>query len=184
MIQAACGIASTKVLDPTFLTNYESILTPPKLEKSYLLVYNHKELGDFQKRTIQEIAKVKNLKIVSIGDAWDIADKNFVSVNPAEWVGYFKYASYVFTNTFHGTIFSLLFKKNFTVFVGEGKRNKVFDLLTPLDLKSRIIMDSTVDYEIDNSEIDYASVYRKLTPQIEDSKAFLAKAFNNICLPV
>ena len=184
LIHEECGVATKKVLDPTFLVDYEDILTSPQTEVPYLLVYNHKELGPIQKQVIRDIADSKGLKIVAIGDAWDIADENLISIHPGEWIGYFKHASYVFTNTFHGTIFSLLFKKDFTVFVGEGKRNKVFDLLTPLDLERRIITDGTDVCTIDSSKIDYGFVYKQLNPQIDDSKEFLAKAFNNVCLPV
>ncbi|NEZ67651.1 polysaccharide pyruvyl transferase family protein [Leptolyngbyaceae cyanobacterium CCMR0082] len=184
VIQEECGIAPTKVLDPTFLVDYEDVLVPPKAKNPYLLVYNHKELGHIQKKAIQGIAESRNLKVISIGDAWDVADDSFISVHPREWIGYFKHASYIFTNTFHGTIFSLLFRKDFTVFVGKGKRNKVFDLLTPLDLKGRIITELTGDYKVDGSQIDYDFVYKKLSPQIDNSKAFLAKALNRVCLPV
>ena len=184
VIQEECGVASTKVLDPTFLVDYEDVLVPPKIEEPYLLVYNHKELGHIQRKAIQEIAKSKNLKVISIGDAWDVADDSFICVHPYEWIGYFKHAAYVFTNTFHGTIFSLLFRKDFTVFVGEGKRNKVFDLLTPLDLEGRIITELTDGYKVNKAQIDFDIVYKKLSPQIDGSEAFLAKAFNNVCLPV
>ena len=184
VIQKECGIASRKVLDPTFLVNYDDVLTPPRIENKYLLVYNHKKLGNVQKEAIQHIAKTKTLKVISIGDVWDIADHNFVSVSPKEWIGYFKYATYVFTNTFHGTIFSLLFRKDFTVYLEQGKRNKIFDLLSPLNLEDRIITDFTECSQINSSAVEYDPVYKRLNPQIDDSKDFLAQIFNPACLPV
>ena len=178
VIKEECNQDAVKVLDPTFLVDYEDILVTPKVNQPYLLIYNHKELDLEQKRTVKTIAENKDLEMVSVGDAWEIADRNLISVDPKEWVGYFKCASYVFTNTFHGTIFSILFKKDFTVFVNKGKQNKVYDLLTLLGLEDRIILDSHDGGSIDCSAIDYASVYEKLTPNIESSKAFLANIFS------
>ena len=178
VIKEECDKEAVKVLDPTFLIGYEDILVTPKTNRPYLLIYNHKELDLEQKRTVKAIAKNKELEIVSVGDAWDIADRNLVSIDPKEWIGYFKHASYVFTNTFHGTIFSILFKRDFTVFVNKGKQNKVYDLLTLLGLERRIILDSHYGGQTDYSAIDYASAYEKLTPNIESSKAFLANIFS------
>ena len=178
IIKKECDIVPTKVLDPTFLIDYSDILTPPQVDSNYLLVYNHKKLGNSQRETIQHIAKTKALTIVAIGDVWDVADQSLVSVSPKEWLGYFKYATYVFTNTFHGTIFSLLFKKDFTVYLEQGKRNKIFDLLSPLDLEDRIITDLTDHCHVDSSAVDYDRVYQRLTPQIDGSKAFLAQIFD------
>ena len=184
VIQKECGVTATKVLDPTFLVGYDDILTPPDTAVPYLLVYNHKTLSALQEQAIKDIARVKKLKIISIGDTWNVADYSKIAVHPKEWIGYFKHASYVFTNTFHGTIFSLLFKKDFTVFVGEGKRNKVYDLLGSLDLEMRIITANPGEGETDISAIDYRAVEKKLNPQIRESKAFLARIFDRAYLPV
>ncbi|MEM1239563.1 MAG: polysaccharide pyruvyl transferase family protein [Cyanobacteria bacterium P01_H01_bin.26] len=184
VLQKECGVTATKVLDPTFLVSYDDILTPPDTAAPYLLVYNHKKLNNLQEQAIKEIARVKNLKIISVGDIWSVADHSKIAVHPKEWIGYFKQASYVFTNTFHGTIFSLLFRKDFTVFVGEGKRNKIHDLLGSLELETRITTTDPGAEEPDISAIDYCVVERKLNPQIRDSKAFLARIFDRAYLPV
>ena len=184
VIQKECGIAAKKVLDPTFLVSYDDILTLPSTAAAYLLVYNHKKLSNIQEQSIRDIARIKKLKIISIGDVWNVADDSKIAVHPKEWIGYFKHASYVFTNTFHGTIFSLIFKKDFTVFVGEGKRNKVYDLLSSLDLETRIITANPGEGETDISAIDYRAVEKKLNPQIRESKAFLARIFDRAYLPV
>ena len=179
LLREECNIESVKVLDPTFLIGYEDILVPPNAKKPYLLIYNHQGLGELQKRIIEKVSQNRNLEIVSIGSTLKVADRSLVAIEPKAWIGYFKQASYVVTNTFHGTIFSIIFKRDFSVFVGEGKKNKVFDLLALLDLENRIMTDTTNEDRIDTLEIDYDSVYKKLIPSVEKSTAFLSDLFSD-----
>ena len=62
----------------------------------------------------RKLAKMTNTKIVALN--FDIVDqmktpdiKGLFSTSIEEFLGYFKYADYVVTNSFHGTAFSIIF---------------------------------------------------------------------------
>ena len=91
------------------------------------------------------------------------------------------------TNTFLGTVFSIIFQKPFNVFVPSDKSNKVTDLLTDLGLENRIFSDK-VKSQILNKEIfdiDYEPVSRILESKIVESKKYLVEAISqgeNVCI--
>jgi polysaccharide pyruvyl transferase WcaK-like protein len=178
LIKEECNKEATKVLDPTLLIEYYNILSVPKSKENYLLMYTQKGLTLEQKNFIKLISKIKNLSIISIGKYNDIATKNVIGISPEKWLGYFSQASYIITNTYHGTIFSLVFKKPFNVFYNNKKSNKTGDLLKSLDLENRIISESNFSNPVDNNffNIDYTLVCQKLEENILHSKSYLLRA--------
>lgn len=127
----------TEVCDPTLLLkedSYYSLKSSQKLN-NYILVYIYAKL--FKDEDIQELrrfAKDKNKKLVAFGSNFSWCD---VNVNGAPWdfLSYIEGADYVCTGTFHGTLFSALFRKNFVV-VGKNSK-KVNDLLDKFGLSDR-----------------------------------------------
>lgn len=180
LIYDECGRQATKVLDPTFLISYEDIISGSKFEEQYILIYDNTAWTIEQENFVVSIAKAKKLTIVSIGFHKNVAQKNLIGVSPEEWINYFAKASYIITSTFHGAVFSINFKKPFTIFITEFKSNKINDLLTFLELESRIFSVTTGVESLVNqsSDIDYFSVYRKLEVGIVSSKNYLLEALN------
>lgn len=83
--------------------------------ENYVLVYDF-YLGDDIKRKAQEIAKERGLKIYAVcHKALSYADKNFVYAGPETFVSLIKNASYVVSNSFHGTVFSMIYNVPFCV---------------------------------------------------------------------
>ena len=180
LLENECNKQATRVLDPTFLTNYEDILVKPRLKKDYLLIYYETRLKEEQEAFIKEVARIKKLTIVSIGYYNQVADINLVGVSPQEWLGYFANASYVITNFFHGTVFSIIFRKPFTVFSNKYKVRKVGDLLNHLGLGDHIIL-TEADSKLfagNYLEIDYSPVLPKLELEIQKSQNFLSSALS------
>ena len=70
-----------------------------------------------------------------------------------EWLGLIRDAEYVVTNSFHGTIFSILFKRNFTCFSRPDATSKMKSLCRMVGLEDRFtacaqdITDSPIDYD-------------------------------------
>lgn len=61
-----------------------------------------------------------------------------------EWLAAFNNCSCVFTDSFHGVVFSILFNKPFWVVINEGRgRTRLDSLLTIFDLKERMIANDT-----------------------------------------
>jgi polysaccharide pyruvyl transferase WcaK-like protein len=180
LIEQECNRQATRVLDPTFLIEYSEILAEPKFEKDYLLIYNEGSVKKGEENFIKSIADTNNLDIISIGKYNRIATKNLIGIGPEEWLGYFSKASYIVTNTYHGTIFSIIFKKPFTVLSSKGKTQKTNDLLKHLDLEKRIGLEGRemgyVPEEYLN--INYNLVYDKLQEDVLRSKTYLFAALD------
>jgi len=175
LIQQECNEQAIRVLDPTFLTNYSEILSETNLRVDYLLIYNTKRLEVEEENFIRAIAKSNKLTIVSVGTYNKLADINLIGVGPTEWLGYFKNSSYIITNSYHGVIFSLIFKKQFFVLCDKSKMQKNADLLQQLDLEDRVLDSKKLSNLPKNplNVIDYEAVDRKLEQEISKSKNYL-----------
>lgn len=128
----------------------------------YMLLYGYS--GRFTKdecKLIRAYADKKNLRVFCIGGVQDICDK-YIDCNPFEVIAYFQHAECVVTDTFHGTILSVITHRQFATLVrtsGYGNAEKLTDLLDRLKLSHRIVTDlSYLSYMIDDCKIVYDEV--------------------------
>lgn len=175
IIKGECNKESAKVLDPTFLIEYDAIKQTSKVTDNYLLIYNQAELSPAETDFVNSVAKSKKLTIVSVGKFNQLANVNLINASPKEWIGLYSSATYVVTNTYHGTIFSIIFQKPFTVFADARKLNKIGDLLISLGLEERIFSESKSLNE-QMSDIEYYPVSKGLELKISESKSYLIEA--------
>jgi hypothetical protein len=100
-------------------------------------------------------------------------------ISPFEFLWLIKNAKYVITDSYHGTIFSILFEKNFIVIPPRGKSKRILDLLNLLGLRERAI---SVCYDVGKllqimmEEIDYDLVMKRLEFYRSRSLNFLSSA--------
>lgn len=63
--------------------------------------------------------------------------------SPEAWLNHYKYAECIFTNTFHGIVFSIIFQKQFCVLLQKGvaaKQNeRIYSILKLFELEDRIL---------------------------------------------
>jgi len=177
VLHQECGKQATKVLDPTFLGDFRKITTTPSLDK-YALVYGR--LTKPQRDYVKSVAVQLGLILVSVGHPCDTADKNCLSIGPEEWLGYFSRASHVFTDFYHGVIFSIIFQKPFVFFGRKDKVNKTNDLLADLGLENRALSQQAVAAAEPQQmpEIDYSAVCQRLEKSILTSQHYLTEALN------
>lgn len=126
------------VCDPTLLLHsydYDDIISKRKISKPYLLLYYFDEINQKQQIKIKEFAQNNNLLIISFITNRKWCDKSIIA-SPNDMIFYFKNASYILTDTFHGTAFSLIYEKKFAVFE-EGK-NKVKELLITYNMNDHL----------------------------------------------
>lgn len=176
LIQHNPNISATKVLDPTFLVKYEKVfdLSRKPIKQQYLLLYVEGSLTSSEISFIKFIAKEKDLTVVSVGEPCYIADSILVNLSPIDWLKYFYHTSYVITTLYHGTIFSLKFRKQFTVLAKPTKINKTGDLLNDLNLNSRFV--NNIKPNLFNNlllDIKYNSVDKIIQNKILESKSYL-----------
>ena len=99
-------------------------------------------------------------EIYCIGGVQNCCDK-FIDCSPFKVIAYFQHAEFVITDTFHGTIMSIITHKRFVSLVrknGYGNFEKLTDLLNRINLTSRIIENITFLDEILNNPINYDDV--------------------------
>jgi hypothetical protein len=143
------------VNDPALLLDAnewnEIIEHEPLIKGKYVFCYfmgNNPEQRDFVKR----LAKDKGLEIVSLLhlDQYIASDEDYVDyapwhVSPADFVNLVKHAEYVCTDSFHGTVFSIIYSRNFYTFKRFNKKatlstnSRISSLLTRLNLMDRLV---------------------------------------------
>lgn len=169
-------------LDPVLSYDYiEKCNEIPDIDVKdrYIIVYAYSNrISSEESKYIKEFAKKNNLKVYSIGGAQKYADK-FIDCSPFEVLGYFKKADMVITDTFHGSIFSIITKRNFVTLVRKsvanayGNEEKLTDLLERLSLKDRITYDISNIDEILSENIKYEITDKILTEQRKITEKYL-----------
>lgn len=166
---------AVQVLDPVFLLEkeeWEKLIKESCIKKnkdSYLIVYDFDDNEDIKEICI-EIAKKLNLKIFSFFSN-NYADKVISNYGPIEFLSIIKNSSFVISNSFHGTAFSIIFEKPFFVINRkENLNSRMIDLLSMLDLEDRMIS-RLEDYKQYSFKIN---VNKKLEKQINNSKQYIS----------
>ena len=149
---------AVEVCDPTLLCNisdYYRLLNHVQIKynEEYLLAYvldPNPEIGHrLEELSIKMKIKVvillnispkiweENKKNLSLNGNGYLEIKNIVNLN--EWLWYFNNSNAVFTDSYHGTIFSIIFKKPFITLKNKKRGEERFDsLLKPLKLMHRL----------------------------------------------
>lgn len=153
--------------------------------KKYLLCYFlHKENFKKEFRVVKQIAKLKNLQIKIINarySKYSFKKGTMFSVGPDEFVNLFSNADFICTDSFHGTIFSIIFKKHFFTFsensCSKDKRRE--EILNMLNMNNCLIYcnENININKISNSKISNSNdiEYNELDNYINDSKKFLGE---------
>ena len=153
------------VVDPVILYGYEkeiATLSPPSI-KDYLLIYayDNRMNSPEEVRAIKNYAKSKGLKTLSPGFYHSWCDYN-INVDPISLLAYFKYATEVVTDTFHGSVMSLITGAKLAVKTRESNHLKLSNLLKEYGMDSRIFTDWGNMTGIMSPEIDYTSVNKEI----------------------
>ncbi len=164
-------------LDPTLLLSAMTWkrFCRPEGERKYVLAYAVIDTDETY-ACAKKIAREKGLRLVVVRAYCGASISRNVkqTSGPIEFLSYINSADYVVTSSFHGTVFSILFEKEFTCVIPEGHSNvRTESLLNSLGLDNRIGNQSTASIL---RVIDYESVKRKLEQLKEESLLFLSDA--------
>lgn len=181
IVEKITGRRPKVVLDPTFLWDFENDteVLEPAVSKEYILVY-----GSFFTENLisgaMDYAKQNGLAIIcldSLGDKFKWCDKtvSMKQMTPFEWMGYFKRAAFIMTSTFHGLVFSLIFKKPIIFHPTQFILSKADDLIDSLNLREVLIERQTFEEKIEYVW-DYNSINEKLLAAKEESLRYLEEA--------
>lgn len=127
-------------LDPVLIYDFSGKIIEKKDINDYILIYSYagRMKNEDEIRKIKEFAKKHGKKTVSVGNHQPWTDVKLPG-NAFELLGYIKNADYVVTDTFHGTIFSIIMKKQFATLIRDSNRQKLSSLLNTLFLNDRIV---------------------------------------------
>lgn len=147
IVEKLTGIKAEIHLDPVLIYGYEKEIAERKVSypEKYMVVYSYQgRIKD--RREIKEItsfAKEQKLKLISIFCRYDWCDEAIIPATPFDVLGWFKGAEYVVTDTFHGTIFSVITGRRFVTLVRKTGRvtngEKISSLLRQLRLEGRCV---------------------------------------------
>lgn len=172
------------VLDPTLLLTAEqwsAMAVPPDRSGGYILCYCISKPGALAPY-IQRLAEETGLPVVQLcGIRQKVYPKAacVLDAGPSEFLGLFQNASYVCTNSFHGTVFSVQFQKPFFTAVAPSElaapeSSRTFSILSRLGLTERII-GTGATAGLDDT-IDWADVDRRLRAARQSSLDYLRAA--------
>ena len=166
------------LVDPTMLLTseeWDKVAKKPEQLKTdkYILNYFLGEISEKRKKEIERIAKENNCEIINI------LDKNspFYQTGPSEFLYLEKNAFLICTDSFHSSVFAILYNRPFVVFDREDsnvKMNSRLDtLLKKFKLENRWYKDKITEEQL---KVDYKEPYIILEEERKKAKEFLENA--------
>lgn len=171
-------------IDPTLLLeakDYENILASmnkekkdkhlKQVEKKYIFAYfvvEEQPVADCA-RKLAELTGLEIIELHYYHMPECSGDNQFANMGPAEFLFYIKHAKYVVTNSFHGTVFSILYQRPF--YSVYKKNGRVDNLLNFLGIPDRHV--NGIEGICMENRIDYSEVHNKLQEYREKSLEFL-----------
>lgn len=169
-------------LDPVLIYDFttdKNFSFERKTDERYMILYAYNDrISKEEAIIIKEFAKKNNLKLYSIGGAQQYADK-FIDCHPYDIFAWFKNAEFVVTDTFHGSIFSIVTNRPFVTIVrkskgvGYGNEEKLTYLLEKLGQKGRLIDNVDRLENVLREEMDYGKTNQIIKEEQEKTKEYL-----------
>ena len=170
-------------IDPTLLlTADEWLKISPKNreDEKYILVYNVLVPTIEQMRKIKELSERSKMKILVLptgirGWLSNVRGRRVPIFSPHDFPSLIANAEYIFTTSFHGVAFSIIFRRKFLTELNckENYNYRVEHLLKTLGLEDRAIENFGGDFD---ATIDWEAVEEKLNTERQKSLEYLCGA--------
>lgn len=193
MVQELINIKPSVVCDPSLLWDYKEFLQENFKKEKYILTYI---LGDdIHEGNEEVIKKIKeiygDLKVIAIGipfsrsgslRLYKWADEVLYDSSPEEWLNLINYAEFVYTDSYHGILFSIKFHKQFLGYYTEKARApRLIDLARRYKIEENIV--NTFEEAVEKKSISNKINYEVVDILIEEHKKysieFLKKALGD-----
>lgn len=186
-------VDSNHVLDPTFLLDndeYENIISEENvhtIDKKYILYFSLDNDLESTINTNENLINFSNqnkLKIVNAkGEQINYLGNNFIKYHTiSQWLSYIKNSDLVITDSYHGIIFSIIFKRQFIAlqrdYAGNERLNSLFSLLKISDKYVKDLNSIDINSQYKN-KIDYNSIYKILKIERSNSLSFLENSLRD-----
>ncbi|MGL4876098.1 MAG: polysaccharide pyruvyl transferase family protein [Clostridium sp.] len=149
-----------------------------KIEEDYAVCYFlHKHLFHEEFKKAKKIAKERKLKLIIINSRFSINSlrKNTIfTAGPNEFVTLLKHAKFVCTDSFHGTLFSVIFNKEFICFdskqnINDSRRKNLLQNIGGINAYHF----TEESLEKNKIELDYKKINNNIKEIINESSEFL-----------
>ena len=163
-----------RTIDPTLLLSiedYHEIIGEKQDTKKYLLLYSRRYSPKMEEYA-EKLAAENGLKIIDISLRATNAERGHIMRYDAgveEFLSLVKNAEYIVTNSFHGMIFSVQFRRPFVIFSREQCDNKIEELLELFGLRDRMLVTGTEIFK----DINYNDVHDRISVARKESLEFL-----------
>lgn len=174
IVESLTGRTPVYHLDPVLTYDYIRCCDKiPEMNgnEKYLLLYAYSgRISEKEGDWIAAYARKKNWKVYAIGGIQKCADR-FIDCSPFEVLAYFKNAEEIITDTFHGSVFSIITHRRFTTLIRRsvgssyGNEEKLTDLLKRLGLPDRMTADVRDAEKINEREMNYKKIDKYLEEQ-------------------
>lgn len=179
------GIVDVRLnIDPTFLLPKEKWCELLRVnlhkEKKYILFYDLM-YGSFDIDAVKEFADAKGLELIVLKariDRNNYGVKTISYAGPKEFVELIANAEYVFTSSFHGLAFSIIFQRQFFASYRQNS-DRAATILAALGLSDRLVP-SGIDEIPQLQKINYSEVQPTLESLILDSEQYIKEAISSI----
>lgn len=178
------GIEAVHVLDPTMLLEpkeYLAVLDLSRREKNSIVFNYILDNNDYKKKVAEIVSDhfslpVKNGNVSEYFDRTRGTDiNNCIYPSVEDWLYNLSRSSFVVTDSFHGTVFAILFNKPFITIANKERGYERFaSLLSMFGLESRLITEG--EERIDSlitANIDYSNVNGIISQRRYESLGFL-----------
>ena len=179
LLKDVFGVQATMTVDPTLLFDHYQELTGELAPKNTLVYYpltSDLELTSFAKYVASNLGLdlVNNMQSSFVFGkiTWD-------RVGIEDWVRNIAEAQFVITRSFHGLVFSILYRKPFAIIVNRNNRaTRILNLLEQLGLEERYYNSIDICYESHpwSVPIDYDAVHARLKSLRQSSFKYLMSA--------
>ena len=171
-----------QTLDPTLLLtdkDYDELIKsvkPVAKKNSYLLLYSRR-YNPAMEEYAEKISKKLGVKIIEISLRAVNAEKHqmFYEAGVEEFLSLVKNAAFVVTNSYHGIIFSIQYRKPFAAFSREQGDTKIKELLSLCEISDCLLIDGKENLPA----VDYDAVHNKIAVERKKSLNFLEKSLKS-----
>src|SRR5699024_2494462 len=139
----------------------------------YLLTYFLGGPSKKTRRKLKEIALEKNMTIINLGD---ITERETYETGTSEFLDYINNASAIFTDSFHGVVFSIIFQTPFIVYErqssGPSMYSRIETILDNFDMRDR----EAEVFDQDIFSMDFSGTHEVLEREYNKSIDYLKEA--------
>ncbi len=179
LVRELLGKEAELVIDPALLltpAQWEAKLPPRKFKKKYVFAYQMAH-SPLVAKMVGAATRAMDAKAVFVPFPIMGACKcrPTMGLSSLEWVSAIKNSEFVVTDSFHGVVFSIIFRRPFYYVITSDtvrkRLSRLETLLSSLGIEDRLVDDvSKCDF---NKTIDYDAVHQKLDEQRRQSLKIL-----------